>query len=98
MEVSKTAVRIDGRCLPSPTLEYANQVADIINGAWNLKRTKFKTPATLSVWMVVDLTRGQDTFKRDRFAAALQKNFNDLGMILLHSSYISLTWIFRHEE
>lgn len=78
MKVSQTAVRIDGRLLRSPTLEYAaNQSAKIKNGAWNLIQTKFKIPATVRVWMVADFTR--NTSKRDQFARTLRESFALLG-------------------
>lgn len=97
-KVSQMAVRIDGRLLPSPTLEFANQSAAISNGSWNLKQTRFVTPATLRIWMVVDFTLRQDALKRDQFAQTLGKSFDLLGSIPCRLSRITNIFLLRYEK
>lgn len=53
-------VEVTAKVLKMPELKFANkQTARINNGAWNLRDTKFFTPAEITSFAVVDLSEGR---------------------------------------
>jgi len=73
-----TPVQITAKLLAEPQLTFANQNARISNGSWNLRDVKFKKPAQLFSFAIIDLAsgvrKGSMEFMRNLFDAATSHN------------------------
>lgn len=82
LTVGTTPIQVEARILPTPTVQYGNRgTAKPNNGAWNLRNTRFLTPAAtpLKTWLIVNFTRSPDQVVQ-QFAQIFTKHLNGLGL------------------
>ena len=53
------AFQIEGRLLPAPPLQYANEIPPPIGGAWNLKAMRFHRGASFQSYGICSFEREQ---------------------------------------
>ena len=79
-------VKVNGRILPAPKVEYGKRALTVEQGAWNMRGQKFAAPTVLSQWSFLKITSqnfrekeqvkniGQDAIQ------AFQRTVNSYGM------------------
>ncbi|KDQ33827.1 hypothetical protein PLEOSDRAFT_21640, partial [Pleurotus ostreatus PC15] len=96
MTIDFEPLKINGRVLDTPTLQYGGaQPFNPQNGAWNVVNKKFHTPERLGVWSVVNFELSIPEQVVENFARSLQVCCNKLGEFCHTSCLFAILYLFN---
>lgn len=88
LNVGTQPIQVEARILPVPTVQYGRGTAKPNGGAWNLRNTKFLTPAAtpIKTWAIVNFTRSPDQVVQ-QFAGLFTNHLKGLGLSVERAPY-----------
>ncbi|GFX64654.1 protein argonaute-3 [Trichonephila clavipes] len=92
LRVLPNPLKVDGRIINAPQVQYSNEIVRPYNGAWNMKNIKFFSGTKISTWTLLSFADPTDCPEGllDKFAKSLCYYANSQGTELDRCSHIEI--------